>query len=275
MVRIQILSDLHLELLNMSELWFKFYPIDCDVLCICGDIGNVYSDVFWSFINYARKNASYVLLVTGNHDYWGSSPLQIDFVLKEKLKEFNNVFHLQKDIFFYEGYAFVGCTLWSYIPVQYWDNLKDFPDFSKIRDFSPFAMNISHNDHKEWLQNALEECKRRKLKPIVLTHYSPAFNITTSPRYRNDISQHMFCTDMSELFPLVHTWMYGHTHYDVNGHLFRVKDHSTVFITNQRGYPSSVSRHFNPKLTYEPENTYNIPQFSQNWNPKVPAQTQK
>ena len=279
MVRIQILSDLHLELLNMSQLWFRVYPIDCDILCICGDIGDPYSDAFWSFIDYARNRARYVLLVTGNHDYWGSGTEQIDFTLKQrisgmdkpfeqKLRAMNNVFHLQKDIFFYGGYAFIGCTLWSNIPAQYWDMLAGFPDFSRIQNFSPLAMNINHDDHKKWLKNSLEECKRRELKPIVLTHYSPVHNITTSPRYKNDISQHMFCTDMSELFPLVHTWLYGHTHYDVDGHLFRVKDHSTIFITNQKGYPDSVNKTFDPKLTYEPGETYNMPEFSQNWDPK-------
>lgn len=277
MVRIQVLSDLHLELLHMSELWFKFYHIDCDVLCICGDIGNIYSDVFWSFINYARKKAQYVLLVTGNHDYWGNSLLQIDYDLKEKLGAFNNVFHLQKDVFFFGGYAFLGCTLWSQVPAQYWDQFeRGFPDFSKIRGFSPFSMNITHNDHVEWLRSALAECKKQKLKPIVLTHYSPVFNISTSPRHKNSISQHMFSTDMSELFPLVHTWLFGHTHYDVTGHMFQVKDHSiefpTMFITNQQGYPSQVSKHFNPGLTYDPDKTYSPKVFSQNWNPKVPEQ---
>jgi predicted phosphohydrolase len=259
----------------MSELWFNYYPIDCDILCICGDIGNIYSDVFWSFINYVRSRAQYVLLVTGNHDYWGSNISQVDYDLREKLKELNNVFLLQKDTFIYKDYAFLGCTLWSHVPVRHWKQFENgFPDFSKIDYFSPLFMNMMHNDHKIWLTNTLERCKKQSLKPIVLTHYSPVFNISTSRKYRNNVTQHMFSTDMSELFPLVHTWAFGHTHYDVKGHMFRVKDHGdpsriypTVFITNQRCHPYRVSKHFDPKFIYDPgkEIIERPPTYSQNW----------
>lgn len=272
MVRIQFISDIHLEILNMSELWFKYYPIDCDILCICGGIGNPYSHVFWSFIKYVRRNARYVLLVTGNHDYWRSNLSQIDHYIKEKLKTFNNVFLLQKDTFIFEDYVFLGCTLWSHVPTKFWKRFEhSFPDFSKIDYFSPLFMNIIHNDHKTWLKDTLEKCRKQNLKPIVLTHYSPVFNISTSLKHKNSVTQYMFSSDMSELFPLVHTWAFGHTHYDVKGHMFRVRDHSivfsTVFVTNQRGYPNRVNKHFDPNFIYDPGKKYDVRILSQNWYP--------
>lgn len=244
-MKIQVLSDLHLELLNMSEIWENHYQVNCDVLCLVGDIGNPYSDIYWSFINYASKNAKYVLIVSGNHEYRGNSQQHLEYWTRAKAKEFKNVEYLQKDLFFYGGYVFLGCTLWSHIPHQYAEEFKAcFADFTEISNFSPFVRNIIHKEHKKWLENVLLEAKQRELKTVVLTHHTPLYNISCGKKHKGSPTQHMFSTDMRELFNNVDVWCYGHTHSNRKSHVYKVHPYKTLFVSNQKGHPKNSHSNF-------------------------------
>ena len=249
-MKIQVLSDLHLELLNMEKLWGNTYSIDCDVLCLVGDIGDPKSDIYWSFIEYVRKHAKYVLVVSGNHECWGMSPYEVDHILSIRCGKLNNVEYLQKGVFFYGGFVFLGCTLWSHIPSEYHSKFEiQFPDFSKIQDCTPMCFNMWHNDHLSWLKNALLEAKNREMKTVVLTHYTPLHNLSHSQRYKGDPTQHMFSTDLRYLYNHVDVWCYGHTHADRTGHTYKVNGKKTLFVSNQRGYPNYVRYKFDSSFS--------------------------
>lgn len=244
-MKIQVFSDLHLEWLNMAQIWEEKYDIDCDVLCLVGDIGNPKSDVYWSFIHYASRKAKYVLIVSGNHECWGMSQAETDHILSTKSKEFGNVEYLQKNVFFYGGYVFLGCTLWSHIPQQYHTEFQNlFPDFKNIQHCSPTTWNMVHEDHRNWLISALNEAEKRELKTVVLTHYTPLHNLSHFQKFKNGATQHMFSTDMRYLFNKVDAWCYGHTHSDKTSHVYKVGPYKTLFLSNQQGYPGHERHHF-------------------------------
>lgn len=262
-MKIQVFSDLHLEYLPMEKNWEKEYNINADVLCLCGDIGDPLSKIYWSFIDYARKNAKYVLILTGNHEYWKYEKNHVEWELKNRCSKIPNVFYLQRDVFFYGGYAFLGCTLWSHIPKQYIEPFnKTYPDFKNIKSCNPYIFNKWHDEDKKWLQNALIECKKRELKSIVLTHYTPSFNISHQRKYKNNPSQYMFSSDLKSLFPSALMWLYGHTHSDQPKNIYKIKKYNTIFASNQQGYPQAVRFNFDRNLIIDVELTLkstNIP----------------
>jgi predicted phosphodiesterase len=223
-MKIQVMSDIHLECLKMSQNWEKYYPINCDVLCLCGDIGNPFKETYWSFIEYVKTKAKNVLIITGNHESWGSSKLEVDTHITITCAPMDNVFFLQRN------------------STQYWYEFLQFPDFSKIRDATPKTFTQWHKDDKKWLKNALIDAVKTEKETIVLTHYTPMFNLATDKQYRDDHTQYMFSTDLRELFPLVDTWCYGHTHFNTPSHIYKIQDFETLFVSNQGGYPDGNKR---------------------------------
>lgn len=95
---VQLMSDLHLEYMkNIESVQFS---INCDILCLCGDIGNPYNDVYWDFINYCKDKCKYVLLLSGNHEIYGSSKIETEAFIRHKSSLLKNVIYLQKNVFF-------------------------------------------------------------------------------------------------------------------------------------------------------------------------------
>ena len=249
-MKFQLLSDLHFEHLTLCVdqiKWELHFPIDCDILCLAGDIGDPFTDLYWSFVNYASKHSKYVLIITGNHEAWGKTVQEVDDYLEQKCRD--NVIFLQRKQFVYKDYLFLGCTMWSNIPIEYHYEFKqDYPDFKQIKKHNPKIMCKLHEQDKKWLQTTLEENKENK-NIIVLTHYAPMFNIPHLYRFQNNISQFMFSSDLRDMFKYVNLWCYGHTHADTESHTYLVEGYNTVFASNQHGYPEAIRYKFKPDFS--------------------------
>ena len=73
-MKIQYLSDLHLELMSthkFSKLCEKIIP-KCDILVLAGDIGDPlhHNDRYKFFLHSMSKKFKKVFLVSGNHEYY-------------------------------------------------------------------------------------------------------------------------------------------------------------------------------------------------------------
>lgn len=248
-MKIQILSDLHFEHLNLHVdkiNWSLHFPVNCDIICLVGDIGNPFSDLYWSFINYVKKHSKYVLIITGNHEYWGRTITEVDNYLEEKCKD--NVIFLQRKSFIYKDYIFLGCTLWSNIPTEYhYEFKKNYPDFKNIKKHTPKIMCELHEKDKKWLETSIEENKNKNI--IALTHYTPMFNIPHLDIFKNNISQFMFSSDLRKIFSSINIWCYGHTHADIENHTYLIDGYDTVFVSNQHGYPTAIRYKFKPDFS--------------------------
>ena len=91
-MKLNILSDIHLENIKTFEL-----PLDCSDQCLilAGDIGYPKSPEYMNFIQKCSSAFKYVIIITGNHEYYHEYVHEIDnYIEKEivpKLKKSSKV----------------------------------------------------------------------------------------------------------------------------------------------------------------------------------------
>ena len=98
-MKIQYCSDLHIDYngIKGKNLFRKFVSTrpQADILILAGDIAEaINEELYSSFINYCCKNFKHVILVSGNHEYYNSSILDVDKFLKSLELSFSNFSYL-------------------------------------------------------------------------------------------------------------------------------------------------------------------------------------
>lgn len=231
-MRIQYISDIHLEFLQNIP---KVVP-RADILCLLGDIGYPYSLIYKHFLIEMNNMFKKVFLITGNHEYYnlehnkGKSMLEIDEYIEYIIKSNNlkNISFLNYTYEEYEGYRFVGLTLWSHIS----DPNYLINDFEKINDMSVYLYNELHNISCEFIvENILES----ELPIVMLTHHLPSYNLIDDKFKEPSMNKfnQCFASDCSKFF--VHPiklWLYGHTYKPKVSIINDIK-----FCCNPKGYP--------------------------------------
>lgn len=211
-MRIQYVSDLHLEFLSKPP---KIIPRS-DVLCLLGDVGYPYSKIYKQFLTEMNDMFKKVFLIAGNHEYYnlgpnkGKSIIDIDEQIEKVITEnnLNNISYLNDSYEDYEGYRFVGTTLWSHISnPNYLVN-----DFEQIIDMNIKLYNELHSISCEFIEEQIIESE---LPIVMLTHHMPSYDLIDE-QYKKpsmDKFNQCFASDCSKYFvPNVKCWLYGHTH---------------------------------------------------------------
>ena len=106
---IQVCSDLHLERNDLKEDDFPNIISPCgEILILAGDIGDVFSEIFKKFIEYCCHHFVHVLFVSGNHEYYDYSMIEVDHYLHDFLSSFQNAVYLQNSVFEYKDILFIN-----------------------------------------------------------------------------------------------------------------------------------------------------------------------
>jgi len=144
MVKINYISDLHLEFYNDSvnfEDVMKFDE-DCEIICLCGDIGYPEHSNYTKLLNFMSTKFKYVFIITGNHEYYDLKSCNktienTHLMISEICKKFNNVYFLNNNMIYLEEYHLVvlGTTLWSYFDMDKIDE-KMLSFIHKTNDFN-------------------------------------------------------------------------------------------------------------------------------------------
>lgn len=251
---IQFASDIHLEIKSCK--FSKLIQPTGDILILVGDIGNPFTRIYYDFLKWCGRKFEYVFLVPGNHEYYGNS-LKKGKRRLEKICRQTNVRLLDRNYGLIQKYNLVilGCTLWSYIPRnKFWSVELYINDYSYISDFTPKDSNKLFHENMEWLQDTIK--KFREGSPtytiIVATHHAPIPEITSSPEYRGKDTNCAFASDCSSVMQGVHTWIYGHTHYNStfdhnlqNGETIRITSNQKGYSREDTGYDPSKLLCFN------------------------------
>ena len=129
-MKLRYLSDLHLEFINPNKIdqFIEQIPSGLDEICIlAGDIGNPYEDNYDLFMNFISKNFKKSFVIAGNHEYYNKlkDMNETRLFLIDYFTQFDNITFLDNSFEDYEGYCFIGTTLWSRITN---------PDFFDIND---------------------------------------------------------------------------------------------------------------------------------------------
>lgn len=218
-LRVQILSDTHNE---SPEVVLDH---TADLIIHAGDFGNHGLYHVQKYIQYCKDNNLQLLFVLGNHDYYGS---YIDSVTHLLSEDTSNMFLYGNNEIKWNGYTFVGGTLWSNFranKVQYSDPIlfdKYKNDCRAMIDFHSIgATTLKHNKfvtpedyvtmhNNEW--NYIQQYKNRD-DVIVVTHFPPhlcCLDPYWSQHPQGKIFNPYFINDRNlSGFKL---WISGHTH---------------------------------------------------------------
>ena len=72
MVKINYISDLHLEFYGDDVNFEKVmnFDNDAEIICLAGDIGYPEHPNYEKFLSFISGKFKYVFLITGNHEYY-------------------------------------------------------------------------------------------------------------------------------------------------------------------------------------------------------------
>lgn len=230
-MRIQILSDLHLE---MNYPYSVAIGDNVDVLVLAGDIHcgiraiDLINELHFHFPNLN------ILYVLGNHEFYGEDINNI----RAYWKNINipNVHILDNSTVTIKDVTFIGSTLWSDLPDR--RIIFKISDYSKIftRDAAGIYRNISPDYiSQEYRKNVgfLTEEVHRYGKKVVITHHLPSFSLISSEYAHLKMINFAFASNLDHLLNLegISAWICGHTHSSINKIVGK-----TRVISNPKGY---------------------------------------
>ncbi|KFH47857.1 hypothetical protein ACRE_011660 [Hapsidospora chrysogenum ATCC 11550] len=235
--RIQVLSDLHLEVCQQYTSYT--FPASAPFLLLAGDVGRLIDyEGYLSFLSAQVSRYRKVFLVLGNHefhdlDYESGLGEARRLAAEPSLADGLVLLHKARWDDPDSGLTIIGCTLWSAIPEDIYDIVKGkVSDFKQIREWTPQRHNEVHAEEAAWLHEQVSRVGRDR-QLLVATHHAPCIEGTSRPEHLANPWSPAFATDLlgQKTWDGVKTWVFGHTHYSTD---FRRK--GIRLLANQRGY---------------------------------------
>jgi predicted phosphodiesterase len=251
-VRLQVLSDLHLERGGGPPL-----IADADVLVLAGDIARGVAGLQAA----STWSPGPVIYVSGNHEPYGDGLPNLTSRLRKAAKAFPGRVHmLERDEVTTGGVRFLGCTLWSAFDVGgveerdramgiCGDLVNDYEHIA----WSPAGRALRPQDTLRLHQLSRRWLERRLATPhdgptVVVTHHAPLLprEPATDPLWRALAGA--FVSDLTGLMGASRAalWIHGHTHRRVD-----VEVRGTRVVSNPRGYPHEPVEGFDPELVLD------------------------
>ena len=263
-MRIQIVSDLHLEFADINIQ----NQTDADVLVLSGDI-MIASKVikpesasgirFRDFLKRCSFQFPHVVYVAGNHEFYDSGRFfeSIDW-LRDACGIHDNVYFLERNTKEIDDVLFVGGTLWTdmnkFDPLTLHAVRDMMNDYRAIRNDKNGFVNLKpadtverHRLTRDYIKLIASENKDKKI--VVVGHHSPSF-LSCHPMYAHDhVMNGAYHSDLSEIMldnPHIKLWTHGHTH-----HPFDYVIGETRVVCNPRGYDGYENTGWDPNKTVE------------------------
>ena len=248
-MRIQILSDLHLE--------FEAFECDvsqADILILAGDIHVGAKAIEW--LDTLQSKVP-VLYVFGNHEYYKNTYPRLIKKLKSKT-EGSLCYILENNALELEGITFHGTTLWTDFELlgdpriaghacqtvmSDFKKIRREPNYSKLRSID---VAIIHKKSLNWLQSSLQSTNTQK--NVIITHHAPS-RLSIPEHRRTDIISSAYASNLEEFIisnPNISLWFHGHIHKSSDYQIGNCR-----IICNPRGYPDERNPDFNPHLLVE------------------------
>lgn len=250
-MKIQILSDLHLEM-GVNPILKNFKPVG-DVLVLAGDICGAKSRRILD--ETFNKIKIPVLYIMGNHEYYGG---HIDNTLELSREWFNpdartllpwsNIRLLEDNYYDYNGVRFIGCTYWCDVAtLEEYEVKRCIADFKVIEGCTIDLLRQRHKRSKDYIKLYSEQARALGLRVVVITHFPPSWQ-AREERFKSSGLGSYFYNDDEDFVKLVEPdlWIYGHTH----GNL-RFKVGNVPVECNQMGYTKSFSNGIQAEPCYQ------------------------
>ncbi len=252
-LKFKLVSDLHAEHRDERERAGYVRAVTANahkvpMLVMAGDIAHhriiepVFRDVSTEY--------QHVIVVLGNHDYYGLRPAQALDVYREAASKYPNVQVLNNDrtTIAHEGkdYIIDGTTGWyNKVGVQMYPN---WPDVECIEGFTYEIGDL----HKQAIDFLLDKACEGPAD-LIVTHMLPGAAAVSEP-WKNSRSNVMFVMASDPILKAVGApmWVYGHTHDHVD-----VQHGDTRLVANPVGYPGE-QRRFRADLQHQPDLTLSL-----------------
>lgn len=247
-MKLRYLSDIHLEFIDANKIQAFIdqipLPLDNEICILAGDIGNPYEPNYDLFMNFVSTHFRKAFVITGNHEYYNKTKTveETNDYLEHYFTKFDNISFLNNTCETYEGYCFVGTTLWSKIT-----NPKyEISDTNKIFGLDCAKYNQLNEACVEFLlrttaqETITRATAQETLGMVIITHHMPSESLM-DPKFKTDFysryNQWFYC-NMDELIiqeakkGKIKCWIYGHTHIPSKKRL-----NGIPFLCNPIGYP--------------------------------------
>jgi hypothetical protein len=152
-----------------------------------------------------------------------------------KTAKLDNVTFLDNEYEDYEGYRFVGSTLWSKCEIPIVEHCVN--DFRAIKEMNVNLYNELHEVSREFLKSSI--VTESVLPVIVITHHLPSYKLIAEEYKNHTHLNKYFASHSDDLFaPTIRGWIYGHTH-TASGR----EGKGIKFVCNPIGYPGENEGH--------------------------------
>ena len=247
-MKLQFISDLHLELVDNIRYLKENLPVTGDILLIAGDsiyLGQEHltKHPFWK---WASSNYERVIAVPGNHEYYAfydlaSVPKSFRWELASNIHICSNTVEQVGDI------DIIASTLWAHIDIKdaYLTELY-VSDFHRIRYgenlLTAGMFNKEHQQCVDFIKKSVAESSATT--KIVLTHHVPS-PLVTATEFKNSSINGAFVAELTDYIAQsdIKYWIYGHSHRSICKQIG-----NTQVLSNQLGYVSKQEflHGFNP-----------------------------
>ena len=256
-MKIQYISDIHLELLNnfqrqkiINNIMEKVEDINNTILILAGDIGNPFSPNYLELLIKVNSCYKRIYLITGNHEYYnnGHTIQETNIKINDLLQEhnLNKIIFLNNTFDIYENYLFIGSTLWSEI-----NNFTNkINDLNNIPNMTFSYYNQLHKESRNYMESLLNsdiaKDNNNNLKIIVITHHLPLYQLIHPKFLGESIKKYnqWFASKLDD-FMIKYTyndadniqknrisaWFYGHSHIPNENEYYGIN-----FYCNSIGY---------------------------------------
>lgn len=242
-MRIQVLSDLHLE----TEAFTPVPAPAAELLVLAGDV-----DSTWAGLTHFANWPVPVLYVAGNHEFDGREWTDAWPALRERAGQIG-LRMLERESAIIQGadgrrIRFVGTTRWCDFDLFGADHRKKTMRaasyFVKVMRatrrgqlFDPDAVREEALACRDWLAAELAKLPDGDQAwdaTVAITHYGPSLR-SADPRYGRQPGTASFCNADDDLLQLADVWVHGHLHCR---HDYRVEHEKGVtrVVSNARGH---------------------------------------
>ena len=260
MLKIQVVSDLHVEFRERRAQFTNILKPSADILALLGDTCCLADDedfkVFEAFIRYLLPLFKKIIYIPGNHEYYYNSkappgPNNTYAAVNRKMKKLSKI---SDKLYFLNNstlelnvgrkkYTIIGSVLWSWIPaterksitkcMSCFDNIYVKDKKTKaLRNITPEETSKLYLKNIAFISRAISEAKKNKSRAVVFTHHKPYLSVKKT-QYTS-----AYESDATKLFkkPVI-IWCYGHTHVADDSIQKKIRLYS-----NPKGYPHQRTR---------------------------------
>jgi hypothetical protein len=213
----QFVSDIHLETRSEREIEAIIGALTrhAPLLILAGDIGNPAHPSYARFLSAAAARFDLVVLIAGNHEFYGSSLAETLAEIRAVVRPLPNVVFLHNERFSSAALPvhIFGGTMWSDISSEEEARVNAIVnDRARIAGFSASASRNEHAVFVDLLEAEMAACAGDDKPFLVVSHHLPLTSLVDK-RYADSGINSAFASDVRlARDPRIAAWIYGHTH---------------------------------------------------------------